>query len=503
MEGGAAACPEKGIIMQTSVIGFPRIGTLRELKFASEKYFRGEIGAQELLQTAAQLRKIHWSMQRNAGIDYISSNDFSHYDAVLDTAVMLGIVPGRYKELKLSELDTYFAMARGYQGDSGDVKALAMKKWFNTNYHYIVPEVEDDTVIGLYGSKLLDEYKQAKSIGIDTKPVVIGVYTMLRLCRFTGSMAAADYVDDFIKAYKELLKSCAENQVAWIQFDEPALVQDMDDKDIELFCRIYDAVLSCKNGCRVLLQTYFGDVRDIYANLTGMAFDGIGLDFIEGRETVKLIEKYGFPQDKLLFAGLVNGKNIWRNHYDRTLKTLAQLKEKNINVVLSTSCSLLHVPYTLKHEHSLSQDYLSHFAFAEEKLGELHELGILVDSDDYTSEEAYIDNQQLFTVKRDCENEQVKQRLESVGENDYIRLPKRSERQKIQKKVFGLPEFPTTTIGSFPQTQDVSGSSVSFAIPNPAHITTSETPSPTKPSILIPVILQNTTDRIVAACLWK
>ena len=455
LEGGAAACPEKGIIMQTSVIGFPRIGTLRELKFASEKYFRGEIGAQELLQTAAQLRKIHWSMQRNAGIDYISSNDFSHYDAVLDTAVMLGIVPGRYKELKLSELDTYFAMARGYQGDSGDVKALAMKKWFNTNYHYIVPEVEDDTVIGLYGSKLLDEYKQAKSIGIDTKPIVIGVYTMLRLCRFTGSMAAADYVDDFIKAYKELLKSCAENQVAWIQFDEPALVQDMDDKDIELFCRIYDAVLSCKNGCRVLLQTYFGDVRDIYANLTGMAFDGIGLDFIEGRETVKLIEKYGFPQDKLLFAGLVNGKNIWRNHYDRTLKTLAQLKEKNINVVLSTSCSLLHVPYTLKHEHSLSQDYLSHFAFAEEKLGELHELGILVDSDDYTSEEAYIDNQQLFTVKRDCENEQVKQRLESVGENDYIRLPKRSERQKIQKKVFGLPEFPTTTIGSFPQTQDV------------------------------------------------
>ena len=455
MEGGAAACPEKGIIMQTSVIGFPRIGTLRELKFASEKYFRGEIGAQELLQTAAQLRKIHWSMQRNAGIDYISSNDFSHYDAVLDTAVMLGIVPGRYKELKLSELDTYFAMARGYQGDSGDVKALAMKKWFNTNYHYIVPEVEDDTVIGLYGSKLLDEYKQAKSIGIDTKPVVIGVYTMLRLCRFTGSRAAADYVDDFIKAYKELLKSCAENQVAWIQFDEPALVQDMDDKDIELFCRIYDAVLSCKNGCRVLLQTYFGDVRDIYANLTGMAFDGIGLDFIEGRETIKLIEKYGFPQDKLLFAGLVNGKNIWRNHYDRTLKTLAQLKEKNINVVLSTSCSLLHVPYTLKHEHSLSQDYLSHFAFAEEKLGELHELGILADSDDYTSEEAYIDNQQLFTVKRDCENEQVKQRLESVGENDYIRLPKRSERQKIQKKVFGLPEFPTTTIGSFPQTQDV------------------------------------------------
>ena len=196
MEGGAAACPEKGIIMQTSVIGFPRIGTLRELKFASEKYFRGEIGAQELLQTAAQLRKIHWSMQRNAGIDYISSNDFSHYDMVLDTAVLLGIVPKRYRELGLSELDTYFAMARGYQGKSGDVKALAMKKWFNTNYHYIVPEVEDDTVISLSGNKIWDEYEQAKSLGIETKPVVVGAYTMLKLCRYMGSRTAVDYVDD-------------------------------------------------------------------------------------------------------------------------------------------------------------------------------------------------------------------------------------------------------------------------------------------------------------------
>lgn len=455
MEGGAAACPEKGIIMQTSVIGFPRIGTLRELKFASEKYFRREISAKELLNVAADLRRIHWSTQKNAGIDYISCNDFSHYDMVLDTAVLLGIVPKRYRELGLSELDTYFAMARGYQGKSGDVKALAMKKWFNTNYHYIVPEVEDDTVISLSGNKLWDEYEQAKSLGIETKPVVVGAYTMLKLCRYMGSRTAVDYVDDIVMAYCELLRRCEENQITWIQLDEPALVQDMDENDIKLFRRIYDEVLSCKKSCHVLLQTYFGDVRDIYRDLIGMPFDGIGLDFLEGKETMNLIEKYGFPQDKLLFAGLVNGKNIWRNHYDRTLKTLEELKKKNISAVLSTSCSLLHVPYTLKHEHSLSQDYLSHFAFAEEKLGELHELGILADSDDYTSEEAYIDNQQLFTVKRDCENEQVKQRLESVGENDYIRLPKRSERQKIQKKVFGLPEFPTTTIGSFPQTQDV------------------------------------------------
>ena len=441
--------------MQTSVIGFPRVGTLRELKFASEKYFRKEIEATELLQTAEILRKTHWNTQKNAGIDYISSNDFSYYDLVLDTAVLLGIVPKRYKELNLSELDTYFAMARGYQGPLGDVKALAMKKWFNTNYHYIVPELEDDTVIKLSGNKPWDEYAEAKALGIETKPVIIGAYTMLKLCRYTGEKNAKDYVEDVIKAYQDLIKKCEENQIAWLQFDEPALVQDMDKQDIALFHKIYDAVLLSKKHCHILLQTYFGDVRDIYQDLIQMSFDAIGLDFIEGKETIHLIEKYGFPQDKLLFAGLVNGKNIWKNHYEKTLKTLAVLKEKNIRTILSTSCSLLHVPYTVKHEEKLSQEYLSYFAFAEEKLTELQELSVLADLKDYESEIAYTDNQKLFAEKRDCENAEVKQRLSHVSESDYTRLPKRSERQKLQKEVLGLPEFPTTTIGSFPQTKDV------------------------------------------------
>ena len=441
--------------MQTSVIGFPRVGTLRELKFASEKYFRKEIEATELLQTAKILRKTHWNTQKNAGIDYISSNDFSYYDLVLDTAVLLGIVPKRYKELDLSELDTYFAMARGYQGALGDVKALAMKKWFNTNYHYIVPELEDDTVIKLSGNKPWDEYAEAKALGIETKPVIIGAYTMLKLCRYTGEKNAKDYVEDVIKAYQDLIKKCDKNQIAWLQFDEPALVQDMEQEDIELFHKIYDAVLFSKKHCHILLQTYFGDVRDIYQDLIQMSFDAIGLDFIEGKETIHLIEKYGFPQDKLLFAGLVNGKNIWKNHYEKTLKTLAVLKEKNIRTILSTSCSLLHVPYTVKHEEKLSQEYLSYFAFAEEKLTELQELSVLADLKDYESEIAYTDNQKLFAEKRDCENAEVKQRLSHVSESDYTRLPKRSERQKLQKEVLGLPEFPTTTIGSFPQTKDV------------------------------------------------
>lgn len=441
--------------MQTSVIGFPRIGTLRELKFASEKYFRKEIEAEELQQIAETLRKTHWSIQKEAGIDYISSNDFSFYDMTLDTAVLLNIIPKRYKELELSGLDTYFAMARGYQGASGDVKALAMKKWFNTNYHYIVPEVEDDTVIQLSGNKLVDEYAEAKALGIETKPVVIGAYTMLRLCRFTGKKPALDYVEDIISAYQNLVKKCEENQIAWVQFDEPALVWDMEESDIALFHKIYDGILSCKKHSHILLQTYFGDVMDIYQDLIQMPFDGIGLDFIEGKETLNLVNTYGFPQDKQLFAGLVNGKNIWKNCFDKTLKVLQTLNDKKIKAVLSTSCSLLHVPYTLKHEHKISQEYLAYFAFAEEKLGELKELSILADAADYMKEAAYKENQKLFAEERDCKNADVKKRLSEVTENDYVRLPERSTRQKLQKKVLGLPEFPTTTIGSFPQTKDV------------------------------------------------
>lgn len=446
---------EQEDMMKTSVIGFPRVGTLRELKFASEKYFRHEITAQELTGIAADLRHRHWMTQVAAGIGFIPCNDFSFYDIVLDTAVLLGIVPKRYRELNVSKLDTYFAMARGYQGESGDVKALAMKKWFNTNYHYIVPEIEDDTVISLDCEKLTGEYEETKELGIKTKPVVIGPYTMLKLCRYVGSKNAEDFADDVAEAYRQLIAECDEENVEWLQFDEPSLVRDMDDDDKALFHRVYDRVFADRADCKILLQTYFGDVRDVYEDIINMPFAGIGLDFIEGKQTGQLIDRYGFPGDKVLFAGLVNGKNIWRNHYDKTLKVVGQLRDKKIDVVLSTSCSLLHVPYTLKQETKLSQDYLRFFAFAEEKLIELSELAALAESYNYTELEAYHKNQELFAGTRDCNSYEVRQRLAAVTEADYARLPKRSERQALQKKKFGLPELPTTTIGSFPQTKDV------------------------------------------------
>lgn len=448
--------------MKTAVVGYPRIGTLRELKFALEKYFRKETSAYELTQTAKELRKIHWLTQKEAGIDYITSNDFSYYDIVLDTAFLLNIIPERYKELAASELDKYLAMARGYQGENGDVKALAMKKWFNTNYHYIVPEAEDSTQIRISANKLWDEYAEAKELGIETKPVITGVYTLFKLCRFTGKKKAEDFINAFVEAYKDVYSKCEAVGIQWLQFDEPALVQDMTEEDRELFVKMYSDILGEKKSCKILLQTYFGDVRDVYEDIVKLSFDGIGLDFIEGKKTAELIEKYGFPKDKVLFAGLVNGKNIWKNHYEKTLNVLKKLEDKGIQTVLSTSCSLQHVPYTLKHENKLSDEYLNYFAFAEEKLIELKELSELAKCTDLEGDERFKVNRQLFAGTRKCDNEAVKKRLAEVTEADYRRLPARSERQQLQKKEFVLPKLPTTTIGSFPQTKDVKANRSAF-----------------------------------------
>ncbi len=448
--------------MLTSVIGYPRIGALRELKFASEKYFKGETDAKALEAIAKELRSAHIRSQKEAGIDFITSNDFSYYDCLLDAAVMCGIIPARYKDLGLSETDTYFAMARGYQGKKGDVKALAMKKWFNTNYHYIVPELEDNTEIRCNSTKVFKEYEEAKASGVETKPVVIGAYTLLSLCRYPGSRTREDIADAVIAVYQEIVEGLRQRGAKWIQFDEPSLVRDLDAKDKEFFLKLYRLILAKKNGVKILLQTYFGDVRDIYEELTALDLDGIGLDFIEGRQTPGLINKYGFPKDKLLFAGLVNGKNIWRNHYAKTLETLDALKEKGINVVLSTSCSLLHVPYTLEGENKLSEHYKKHFAYAVEKLSELKELASLAEDGARVKNEAFLKNEALFNGGRDCADAEVQNRMAQIKESDYVRLPKRSEREQIQKKALQLPKFPTTTIGSFPQTADVKKNRSSF-----------------------------------------
>jgi len=443
--------------MKTAVIGFPRIGRDRELKFISEKYFRGEADEGCLEEVGRKLREYGLLKQKEEGVSFISSNDFSFYDNTLDTAVLFNVIPERYKALGLSELGTYFAMARGYQGDKGNVKALAMKKWFNTNYHYLVPEISDDTLIKLSGDKPVREYKEAKALGVETKVTLVGPFTFLKLVKYTGKKKAEDFKDALTGEYIKLIGLLGAEGAEWIEFDEPYLVKDLDETDIKLFEEIYRSILSAKNNVKILLETYFGDIRDVYEKVTELGFDGVGLDFIEGVRTAGLIEEKGFPDETILFAGVVNGKNIWRNDYKKTLNILNSL-EKVKNIVISTSCSLLHVPYTLENESALSEDYKKHFAFAEEKLSELRELAAL---SELKSEEAlsghkeYTANRELFRGRINSENKAVKDRVAAIKEEDYTRLPDFYAREKLQKDIFKLPAFPTTTIGSFPQTQDV------------------------------------------------
>jgi len=441
--------------MKTAVIAYPRVGSLRELKFATEKYFEGHISKEELQNSAALLRKTHWQKQKENGIDFIASNDFSYYDNILDTAVLLNAIPQRYRDLQLDHLDEYFSMARGYQGVRGDVKALAMKKWFNTNYHYIVPEIGDDTKISLHGSKPFDEFTEAKSLGILTKPVITGAFTFLKLTRTTGNKSLLDFVGDIIKAYSKILERFNALGAEWVQFDEPALVMDLSAADILLLNKIYSEVLLAKGNSRVLLQSYFGDIRDCYQEVMALPFDGIGLDFVEGKDTLELVRSNGFPADKILFAGLVNGKNIWRNNYEKTMTILAELKRTTTDIVVSTSCSLLHVPYTLKNETTLSDEYKKYFAFAEEKLEELAGLSRIISCDSPADIPAYIENARLFQANRFSPDDSVQAAISALSQEDFIRHPAFEEREKIQKAEFNLPLLPTTTIGSFPQTTEV------------------------------------------------
>ena len=441
--------------MNSSVIGFPRVGKLRELKFASEKYFKQEISTEELEQVAKGLREMHWNLQQAAGISHIPSNDFSYYDNLLDLTVLLNALPNSYRQLGLNERDTYFAAARGYQGVVGDAKALAMKKWFNTNYHYLVPELFDDTEIKLVGDKPFAEYEEAKAIGVLTKPVLIGGFTFLKLAKYKGSKTINDFADQVANAYIAILNRFNEQGVAWVQFDEPSLVTDLSEEDVALFTAIYEKVLAHKGNVKVLLQTYFGDIRDSYEEVIGLDFDGIGLDFIEGKQTVELLERHGFPADKTLFAGVLNGKNIWKSDYKKVIELVNGLEKYSNDIVISTSCSLLHVPYTLESETSLPDEVSQYFAFAKERLQEIKELTELIGTSGYEEQGAYLANQQVFSADRVYEDKHVQASVASLTERDFVRNVPRKKRRAIQKEKLQLGLLPTTTIGSFPQTREV------------------------------------------------
>lgn len=442
--------------MTTSIIGFPRIGEHRELKFATEKYFRKEISAEELQATAKELRAKHWRLAQERGVDQIPSNDFSLYDTFLDTAVLFNIVPEQVQAIDLSELDKYFALARGYQGEKGDVRALPMKKWFNTNYHYIVPKFEAGTQVKLAGHKLFDEFQEAKDLGIHTRPVLVGPFTLLRLAEYAEGVNPVQFIEPLVAAYKEVFRRLANLGATDIQLDEPALVKDISELELTLFDKLYQGLLADKAGLSVLLQTYFGDVRDVYSHLVQLPVEAIGLDFLEGRKTLELVKEHGFPADKVLYAGVVNGKNIWRNDYAKTLALLEEIPAQN--VVLSTSCSLLHVPFTTANEE-FAPEILAHFAFAAEKLDELRELDAIRAGQ---GDEFLAANKALFAAERTVRNAELATQLAGLDDAAFTRQPALAERAKAQHQAFNLPVLPTTTIGSFPQTREVKVNRATF-----------------------------------------
>ncbi|MGO4953854.1 5-methyltetrahydropteroyltriglutamate--homocysteine S-methyltransferase [Ligilactobacillus ruminis] len=440
--------------MTATIVGFPRIGENRELKFITEKYFKHEATEEELKERAKDLRQHDRKLLLDSGLTNFTSNHFSFYDQMLDAAFLFNVIPENIAELDLSDLDKYFALARGYQGKKGDVKAWPMKKWFNTNYHYIVPQFTADTDVKLAGTKIFDEFVEAKEDGTITRPVLVGPFTLLQLSEFHGCVKE-DFVCAFIEAYARIFKQLEVLGANWIQLDEPSLVKDLDEKDLALFKALYEPLLLQKGKLKVLAQTYFGDVRDAYDVLLKLPFDGIGLDFVEGRKTLELVEK-GFDDGKVLFAGVVNGKNIWRNNYQKTLDLLKKLNVKNL--VLTTSCSLLHVPYTVASEE-LEEDVTKHFAFAEEKVKELVELDALLKNQ---NPEFLRKNAELFEKPRVLENAELHQKIADLKPEAFVRQPEFAVREKIQKQEFNLPLLPTTTIGSFPQTREVKQKRAAF-----------------------------------------
>ncbi len=446
-------------MLKTSVIGFPRIGVQRELKWLVEGYFSGKISREDLTAGTRKLRHTHWKMQQSSGIDYIPSNDFSLYDTFLDMAYLLNVIPKRYQSLKLDQVDTYFAMARGFQDGQHDVKALEMKKWFNTNYHYIVPEIEDGTEFGLNGSKPFDEYQEALEIGITTKPVILGPFSFLKLCKNKSSRSFASLLADIMPVYSEIFNRLNLLKVNILQIDEPALVLDLDSGDIKNFTSAYMRLLLAKGAVQILLQTYFGDIRDIYKQLMQLDFDAIGLDLIDGRENLNLIKENGFPTDKLLFAGIVNGKNVWANDYARSLEQLAGLQEEisKERLVISTSCSLLHVPYTIQNESKMAAEHKEYLAFAEEKLVELKDLSVLAINPYYSENIIFISRKSLLEDKANRYSSNLPQDItvNGINSDDVVRQPPYPVRKEIQKEVLNLPLLPATTIGSFPQTAAV------------------------------------------------
>jgi 5-methyltetrahydropteroyltriglutamate--homocysteine methyltransferase len=435
----------------TTVLGYPRIGPKRELKRALEAYWGGHIDLTALRQTARDLRARTWRRLRDLGLESVPSNTFSYYDQVLDAAVLVDAVPDRFRMLSDDDpLRTYFAMARGEDG----VLPLEMTKWFDTNYHYLVPEIGPATRFRLAGDKPLAEYREAKALGIETRPVLLGPVSLLLLSKpaddAPDGFRLLDRLDDLVDVYRDLLAQLTGLGVAWVQLDEPAFVMDRTESELAALRRAYDILGSATERPSIVVASYFGDLGPALPILAASAVEAIAVDLVAG-SGVQAIAGRTELQDKTVVAGVVDGRNVWRTDRHQALSTLAVLLGLAGDVAVSTSCSLLHVPYDLDAETGLDADVRARLAFADQKVGEVVALGRAVreERDAPAREPADVP-----TPMPSATSDGVRARVEALREDDFRRVLY-GERAAAQREQLALPELPTTTIGSFPQTAEV------------------------------------------------
>jgi len=444
-----------------TIPGYPRIGKNRELKKALEAFWSGKITEEDLLTTAADIRRSGWEAQAGAGLDLLPINDFSFYDQVLDTIGLVGAIPARYDWAgDAPGFDTYFAMARGRTGER-DVPAMEMTKWFDTNYHYIVPELHPDTTFKLSGTKPFEALAAAKAAGVRGKVVLIGPLTFLLLGKSPDeSFDRLSLLDKLLPVYVEIVQKLAAEGAEWIQFDEPILVEDLAGGELAALKKAYENIAAVKGETKLTVQTYFDHVGEAYETLVNLPIDGVGLDFVRGPENLEFIAKHGFPQDKVLVAGVVDGRNIWVNDLSNAFATLTGLSGHvdTDRIHVSTSCSLLHVPYDVTRETGIDEEIRSWLAFAEQKL---HEVVILAkgltQGKEAIDDELAANKELLQAAARSPKrrNPAVQERLSNLPADADSRGIAYAERAKIQQERLHLPKLPTTTIGSFPQTGDV------------------------------------------------
>ncbi len=460
-------------MVRTTTLGFPRIGRRRELKTAIERYWKREISEGDLLQAAADIRRDNLLLQQRRGIDLIASNDFSLYDHVLDTCVLVGAIPDRFVGRLAGggpvDLETYFAMARGSSGGhgAGGARAMEMTKWFDTNYHYIVPEIRLGQSFQLASTKPVGAFLEALELGIRTKPVLVGPLSFLLLSKVRGPKGELlphanplDALDQLLPVYETLLTKLADAGAEWVQLDEPCLVMDRTEDELRAYERAYHRLKEASGALKIFLATYFEGPRENLPTLVRLPVDAIHVDLIRSPETLPAILEQGLREDTALSMGVVDGRNVWRTAIRGALGTVRRAVQSlgSERVLVAPSCSLLHVPLDVELEDQLHPEVKTWLAFAEQKLGELHVIARAVNE----GEEAVIE--ELRASDRAFESRarsvlihkpHVKERVARVAPEDYARNNRFAVRIEEQRQRLGLPLLPTTTIGSFPQTAAV------------------------------------------------